>query len=139
EIKGRINGVTIVDDYAHHPTEIIATLKAAQNYPHKKIYAVFQPHTYTRTITLFNEFVHCFHGADEVILADIYAAREKDTGIVSSQKLGDSIRAIGVNALNFHSFEDIVSYLDENLKDGDLLLTIGAGDIYNVGEMYLNK
>ncbi|MEG0772526.1 UDP-N-acetylmuramate--L-alanine ligase [Clostridium sp.] len=139
ELKGVKNGVYVIDDYAHHPTEIIATLKAAQNYPHKKIYAVFQPHTYTRTITLFNEFVHCFHGADEVILADIYAAREKDTGIVSSQKLGDSIRAIGVNALNFHSFEDIVSYLDENLKDGDLLLTIGAGDIYNVGEMYLNK
>ncbi|WP_017414820.1 UDP-N-acetylmuramate--L-alanine ligase [Clostridium tunisiense] len=137
ELKGVKNGINVIDDYAHHPTEILATLKAAQNYPHNRIFGVFQPHTYTRTITLFKDFVECFHGVDELILADIYAAREKDTGIVSSITLGDAIRATGVKALNFHSFEEIVSYLKENLKEGDLLLTIGAGDVNKVGEMYL--
>ncbi|WP_291570908.1 UDP-N-acetylmuramate--L-alanine ligase [Clostridium sp. UBA4548] len=137
ELKGVKNGINVIDDYAHHPTEILATLKAAQNYPHNRIFGVFQPHTYTRTITLFKDFVECFHGVDELILADIYAAREKDTGIVSSITLGDAIRANGVKALNFHSFEEIVSYLKENLREGDLLLTIGAGDVNKVGEMYL--
>lgn len=137
ELKGVKNGINVIDDYAHHPTEILATLKAAQNYPHNRIFGVFQPHTYTRTITLFKDFAECFHGVDELILADIYAAREKDTGIVSSITLGDAIRANGVKALNFHSFEEIVSYLKENLREGDLLLTIGAGDVNKVGEMYL--
>lgn len=137
ELKGVKNGINVIDDYAHHPTEIQATLKAAKNYPHKRIIAVFQPHTYTRTITLFKDFVECFHGVDELILADIYAAREKDTGIVSSVTLGDAIRTKGVKATNFHSFEDIVSYLKATLKEGDLLLTMGAGDVNKVGEMYL--
>lgn len=137
ELKGVKNGVNVIDDYAHHPTEIQATLKASKNYPHKRIIAVFQPHTYTRTITLFKDFVECFDGVDELILADIYAAREKDTGIVSSVTLGDAIRVKGVKATNFHSFEDIVSYLKATLKEGDLLLTMGAGDVNKIGEMYL--
>lgn len=137
ELKGVKNGINVIDDYAHHPTEIQATLKASKNYPHKRIIAVFQPHTYTRTITLFKDFVECFDGVDELILADIYAAREKDTGIVSSVTLGDAIRTKGVKATNFHSFEDIVSYLNDTLKEGDLLLTMGAGDVNKIGEMYL--
>ncbi|MCM8709588.1 UDP-N-acetylmuramate--L-alanine ligase [Clostridium sp. SYSU_GA19001] len=137
EIKGVKNGVTVVDDYAHHPTEIKATLEAAKNYPHKKIYCVFQPHTYTRTLTLFDNFVHSFSNADEVILADIYAAREKFTKAVSSDMLGDKIRELGQNCKNFHGFEDIVSYLNTVLENGDLLLTVGAGDVYKIGEMYL--
>lgn len=139
EVKGVKSGVTVVDDYAHHPTEIKATLEAAKNYPHKKIYCVFQPHTYTRTLTLFDDFTHAFFNANEVILADIYAAREKFTRAISSDMLGDSIRELGKPCKNFHSFEDIVSYLNTVLKEGDLLLTVGAGDIYKVGEMYLNK
>ena len=87
EIKGVKNGITVVDDYAHHPTEIKATLNAAQNYPHNRIFCVFQPHTYTRTYALFNEFTKCFDDADKLILADIYAAREKDTGLISSDVL----------------------------------------------------
>lgn len=137
ELKGVKDGINVIDDYAHHPTEIQATLKAAKNYPHKRIIAVFQPHTYTRTITLFKDFVECFDGVDELILADIYAAREKDAGIVSSVTLGDAIRVKGVKATNFHSFEDIVSYLKATLKEGDLLLTMGAGDVNKIGEMYL--
>ena len=137
EHKGIKDGVTVIDDYAHHPTEIKATLEAATNYPHKKIYCVFQPHTYSRTITLFQDFTNCFTFADELILADIYAAREKDTGIVSSDMLGDKIREKGLSCRNFHDFENIVKYLKASVKPGDLLLTMGAGDVYKIGEMYL--
>jgi UDP-N-acetylmuramate--alanine ligase len=138
EIKGTRAGVTVVDDYAHHPTEIRATLEAARNFPHRKTYCVFQPHTYTRTLTLFDDFAHCFTNADQIILADIYAAREKFTKLVSSDMLGDKIRELGQSCHNFHSFEEIVDYLKSNLKEGDLLLTVGAGDVYKIGEMYLN-
>ena len=137
ELKGIKDNITVVDDYAHHPTEIKATLSAAKNYPHNRIFCVFQPHTYTRTYSLLKEFSECFHGADEIILADIYAAREKDTGIISSVMLGDKLRKKGLSCTNLHSFDDIVSYLKKNLASGDLLLTVGAGDIYKVGEMYL--
>ncbi|GAA0121085.1 MULTISPECIES: UDP-N-acetylmuramate--L-alanine ligase [Clostridium] len=137
ELKGKKNNITVIDDYAHHPTEIKATLEASKNYPHNKLFAIFQPHTYTRTISLFNDFVESFDNVDELLLADIYAAREKDTGVVSSLKLGDAIRDKGINAKNFHSFEEIVQYLKDNAKDGDLILTIGAGDVYKIGEMFL--
>lgn len=139
ELKGVKNQVTVIDDYAHHPTEIKATLSATKNYPHNKLYAIFQPHTYTRTSTLFSDFVQAFDDCYEVILADIYAAREKDTGIVSSLMLGDKIREKGQKCVNFHSFEDIVKYLNHNAKAGDLIMTIGAGDVFKIGEMYLKQ
>ncbi|KGN03098.1 UDP-N-acetylmuramate--alanine ligase [Clostridium novyi A str. 4570] len=137
EIKGKVDGITVVDDYAHHPTEIKAALNAAKNFPHKRVFCVFQPHTYSRTISLFDDFANSFSNADTLVLADIYAAREKDTGVVSSTMLGDKIRENGVNCKNLHSFEDIVTFLKGELKDGDLLITIGAGDVYRVGEMFL--
>lgn len=137
EIKGTKNGVTVVDDYAHHPTEIKACLGAAKNYPHKRIFCVHQPHTYTRTMTLFDDFANSFFDADEIILADIYAAREKFSSKVSSDMLGDAIRDKGLSCKNFHSFEEIVTYLETQLKDGDMLITVGAGDVYKIGEMYL--
>ena len=137
EKKGFKNGVTVIDDYAHHPTEIKATLNTALKLPHKKIYCVFQPHTYSRTLSLFDDFTNCFNDADVLILADIYAAREKDTHVVSSDMLGDSIRSTGKECINLHSFQAICDYLKNNLQEGDLLLTVGAGDIVKVGEMYL--
>jgi UDP-N-acetylmuramate--alanine ligase len=139
ELKGKKDGVIVIDDYAHHPTEIRATLSAAKNYPHKRIFCVFQPHTYSRTLSLFEEFSSAFEGVDDIIIADIYAAREKDTGVVSSAMLADAISRKGLKCQNFHSFEEIVSYLDANLKDGDVFFTIGAGDVYKIGEMYLGK
>ncbi|MFL0247990.1 UDP-N-acetylmuramate--L-alanine ligase [Candidatus Clostridium stratigraminis] len=139
ELKGIRDGITVIDDYAHHPTEIKAVLEASINYPHKRVLCVFQPHTYSRTLTLFNDFVHCFNNADEVILADIYAAREQFTNTVSSDMLGDKIRELGQNCRNLHSFEEIVNYLKAFAEDGDLILTVGAGDVYRVGEMYLNN
>ncbi|MHC1719441.1 MAG: UDP-N-acetylmuramate--L-alanine ligase [Clostridiaceae bacterium] len=139
EVKGRINGVTVIDDYAHHPTEIKATLSAARNYPHKRIFCVFQPHTYSRTLSLFEEFSNAFEGVDDLVLADIYAAREKDTGAVSSAMLSQKINENGQNCRNLDSFEEIVKYLKENLKEGDVIFTIGAGDVYKVGEMLLES
>ncbi len=129
ELKGCKNNITVIDDYAHHPTEISATLDAAKKYPHNKLFCVFQPHTYSRTLTLFDDFTKCFDNADEIILADIYAAREKDTGIISSDMLGDKLRDRGLKCTNFHKFDDIKNYLIENAKDGDLILTVGL-EIY---------
>jgi UDP-N-acetylmuramate--alanine ligase len=137
EYKGKLNDITVIDDYAHHPAEIKATLNTAKKLAHNKIYCVFQPHTYTRTKTLFNEFTEAFNDADELILMDIYAAREKDTGLVSSNELGDSIRAKGGQCVNVHSHDEACDYLKKNAKPGDIILTVGAGDVVIVGEKYL--
>ena len=137
EIKGHKRGFTVVDDYAHHPAEIKATLEAAANYPHKRIWCVFQPHTYTRTKFLMDEFAQCFTGADRVIITDIYAAREQDTGEVHSSHLVKAVSDRGNNAVYIPGFGEAARYLSENLQEGDLVLTVGAGDVYKVGEMLL--
>lgn len=139
EIKGKRKGVVVIDDYAHHPTEIKATLSAAKNYPHKRIVCVFQPHTFSRTISLFKEFTAAFDNVDELILADIFAAREKDTGEISSSMLCDEIVKRGINCRNIKDFNSIVQHLNNILAEGDILLTIGAGDVFQVGELYLNQ
>ena len=139
EYKGEINGITIIDDYAHHPTEIEATLTAAKNYPHNKIWCVFQPHTYTRTKSLLNEFAEALSLADHVVLADIYAAREKDPGDIHSKDLQVALQKIGTQTDYFPSFEEIENFLLQNCAHGDLLITMGAGDIVNVGEDLLKK
>lgn len=137
EYKGELNGVTVIDDYAHHPTEIKATLNTAKQIDHNKTYCIFQPHTYTRTKSLFNEFTECFNDTDELILMDIYAAREKNTGLVSSDQLGDALRNKGIKCTNVHSHDEALNYVKSKLTPGDLLLTVGAGDVVIVGEKYL--
>ena len=137
EYKGEFNGATIIDDYAHHPVEIEATLNTAKLIAHDKTYCIFQPHTYTRTKTLFEEFTQCFSACDELILMDIYAAREKDTGLVTSDELGDAIRATGLNCINLHSHEEVADYLKTKVAPNDIILTVGAGDVVKVGEMLL--
>lgn len=139
EPKGVIDGITVIDDYAHHPSEVAATLKAAGNIVHSHIWCVFQPHTYTRTKYLMNEFATAFSSADTVIVADIYAAREADTGEVSSAVLADKICGAGKKAIYMKGFESIAEYLDKNAKPGDLIITMGAGDIYKAGELFLEK
>ena len=139
EFKGEKDGITVIDDYAHHPTEIKATLNTAKKINHNKTYCVFQPHTYTRTKSLFDEFTTAFADADELILMDIYAAREKDTGLVSSDELGDAIRKTGLKCINVHSHDEATSYLIKNIKEGDLVLTVGAGDVVIVGENLLKN
>lgn len=139
EYKGELNGITVIDDYAHHPTEIRATLSTAKQIDHNKTYCIFQPHTYTRTKALFDEFTECFNDTDELILMDIYAAREKNTGLVSSDELGDAIRSKGIKCTNVHSHHEALTYVKSKLTSGDLLLTVGAGDVVIVGENFLNK
>ena len=139
EYKGEFNGATIIDDYAHHPVEIKATLDTAKLIESNKVYCVFQPHTYTRTKTLFEDFTTCFSDADELILMDIYAAREKDTGLVTSVELGDEIRKTGMNCINLSSHQEVADYLASKVENNDLILTVGAGDVVKVGEILLNK
>lgn len=134
EYKGMMNGVTIIDDYAHHPTEILATLKAVKNYPHKELWCVFQPHTYTRTKAFFHEFAEVLSHTDHLVLADIFAARETDTLGVSSKDLAAEVARLGTDAHYFGSFEEIEMFLKEHCVSGDLLITMGAGDVVNIGE-----
>lgn len=134
EYKGMMNGVTIIDDYAHHPTEILATLKAAKNYPHKELWCVFQPHTYTRTKAFFHEFAEVLSHTDHLVLADIFAARETDTLGISSKDLAAEVARLGTDAHYFGRFEEIEMFLKEHCASGDLLITMGAGDVVNIGE-----
>ena len=137
--KGEIGGVTIIDDYAHHPTEIAATLKAANQYPHKTIWCVFQPHTYTRTKALMDDFATALALADKVVLADIYAARETDNLGISSKTLQQKIAELGKEAYYFPCFDEIENFLLENCIHGDLLITMGAGDVVKIGESLLGE
>jgi len=137
EHKGTLGNVTVIDDYAHHPTEIKATLKTATDTPHNELWVVFQPHTYTRTHALFDEFADALKGFDHVILVDIYAAREADTGLVHSKDLSNRLKELGTDARYFTSFDAVENYLLKNCKKNDLLITMGAGDVYLIGESLL--
>jgi UDP-N-acetylmuramate--alanine ligase len=137
EYKGNIGGVTIIDDYAHHPTEIEATLKAAKNYPTKRIWCVFQPHTYTRTKAFLKEFAKSLALSDKIILTDIYAAREINNLGISSEDLLIELQNLGADVYHFTSFDEIENYLLENCIPNDLLITMGAGDVVKIGENLL--
>ena len=129
EYKGEKNGFTIIDDYAHHPTEIRATLTAAKNYPHKTLWCAFQPHTYTRTRAFLKDFASALSLADKVILADIYAAREKDPGDISSADLARELEKLGKEVHYLRSFDEIEKFILKNLVNGDLLITMGSCSI----------
>ena len=137
QYKGEVNGITIIDDYAHHPTEIQATLTSARNYPHREIWCIFQPHTYTRTKAFFHEFAETLSLADHVILADIYAARETDTLGMSSEALAEELKKLGADAYYLSSFEAIEKFALEKCIHGDVLITMGAGDVVNIGNSLL--
>lgn len=139
EYKGSIGGITIIDDYAHHPTEITTTLKAAKNYPHNTIWCVFQPHTYTRTKAFLKEFAVALSHADKIVLADIYAARETNTLGISSENLQNEILALGKECYYFPSFDEIENFLLQECMNGDLLITMGAGDVLKIGENLLGN
>ncbi len=139
EKKGEFSGITVIDDYAHHPQEIEVTLKTAQNYPHKRVWCAFQPHTYSRTKAFLNEFAEALSLADCVVLTDIYPARETDTLGVSSADIVDILKKKGVQAWYLPTFEEVEKFILENCTQGDLLITMGAGDIVKVGEALLNR
>ena len=139
EYKGTKNGITVIDDYAHHPTEVAATLTAARNYPHGRIICVFQPHTYSRTKAFLSDFARVLSMADIVVLADIYAAREKNTIGISSKDLLAELQKNGQESYYFPSFDEIEKFLSEKCINNDLLITMGAGDVYLIGEHLLQQ
>ena len=137
DYKGEIGGVTVVDDYAHHPEEIKATLAAAARCPHERLWCVFQPHTYSRTESFLKEFAQALANAQHVVLADIYAAREINTTGISSGDLQREIVRRGGDCHYFPTFDEIENFLLENCTAGDLLITMGAGDVHKIGENLL--
>ncbi len=142
QYKGSLGGITIIDDYAHHPTEIRATLSAAKNYPHERIVCAFQPHTYTRTQAFLEDFADALSDADVVVLADIYAARETNDCGVSSADICELLQAKGCEAYYIPSaenFDALEKFLLKKCINGDLLITMGAGNIVEVGEHLLGQ
>jgi UDP-N-acetylmuramate--alanine ligase len=137
EYKGTVGEVTIIDDYAHHPTEIASTLNSAKGYKHNRLWVIFQPHTYTRTKAFLTDFAESLSIADVIVLADIYAAREKNTIGISSKDLQAELLKRGSECYYFPSFDEIENFCLEKCSPGDLLITMGAGDIVKVGESLL--
>lgn len=134
ERRGKVNGAQIIDDYAHHPTEIKATLAAASQLAHNRLWCVFQPHTYSRTRTLWKEFTEAFDGVDELILTHIYPAREVFDGVTRCEDLAEDIKKRGVSVRYIDSFEEIEDFLKENLAPGDIAFTMGAGDVVKIAD-----
>lgn len=133
EFKGKFNGADVYDDYAHHPGELKALLDAVEALGYKRTIVVFQPHTYTRTMALFHDFVRQLRRPDVLYLAEIFAAREKNILGISSADLAEKIEG----AKFFKTFEEIERDLRKTAQPGDLILTVGAGNVYKIGEHLL--
>lgn len=146
ELKGTVSGIKVIDDYGHHPVEINATLKAVRDAIVQKkkngsevgrLFVLFQPHRYSRTRDLLSEFIEAFADADKVVLMDIYPAGEKPLPGISSEILFKGIKDMNIDIEYIRNRVDILSYLDLELKNSDTLLTLGAGDVWKVGEEFL--
>jgi UDP-N-acetylmuramate--alanine ligase len=136
EVKGEADGIVVVDDYAHHPTEIQATLLAArERFPTSRIWAVWQPHTYSRTKELLGGFLAAFSKAEHVIVLPIYPARETDTLGISARQVVDAMDHVGARAAE--SMDEAVTWLGTEVQPGDVVLTLSAGDGNRVGEWLL--
>ncbi len=139
QIKGELDGAKIIDDYAHHPTEISCALSAQREATKEKAFVIFQPHTYTRTKEFYKEFAQSLSIADCVILVDIYAAREKNVYDISSKDILDILLANGKEAYYFDNHSKVVEFVKQTVKTGDSVITMGAGDVYKIGETILEK
>jgi UDP-N-acetylmuramate--alanine ligase len=138
QVKGKKGDILVVDDYGHHPTEIIATLKAARNACDRRIVAVFQPHRYSRTQALMEEFCRAFNDAGTLLVLPIYAAGETPIPDVTAELLVDQIKQFGHRDVHYApNFDTAQQILKDKLQDGDMLITLGAGDIWKVGEEFL--
>ena len=138
EFKGTVNGAKVYDDYGHHPTEVLATAKALNNKKYNKSWVVFQPHTYSRTFNLLDDFAHALLSFDNIIVTDIYAARETNAYNISSKDLADAIIKLGKDAKYIPSLDDCASFLKNNVKENDIVLTLGAGTVTNIGPMIVD-
>jgi UDP-N-acetylmuramate--alanine ligase len=130
-----VNGITIVDDYAHHPAEIAVTLKAAKSLDFKRVWAVHQPFTYSRTYLLLNDFAEVLQIADKVVLTEIMGSREKNTYNIYAKDLSDKIP----DSVWYNTFDEVVDYVAENAREGDLVITLGCGDVYKVAKKLAKK
>ncbi len=140
ELLGEKNGALVIDDYGHHPTEILATLRCArERYPDRKIWCVFQPHQHSRTRLLMKDFARAFGDTNLVLLPEIFAARdtERDEKRVSSADLAKLVNDNGKAALFLPTFDDVIKFLREKLEPGTVVVTMGAGDVGEVGRRYL--
>jgi len=139
ELKADIKEVKLIDDYAHHPTEVSASLQALKASTKGKLWCVFQPHTYTRTKQLLPQFKNAFDIADRIIITDIYAAREKKRYDIHAEDLAKVVKTAGKDVIYMANFEDIAKHLASNVSAQDVIVTMGAGDVYKVGEVFLNS
>ena len=135
EYKGTFNNAFVYDDYGHHPTEILATANALKQKKYNKSWVIFQPHTYSRTKNLLDDFANVLTNFDNIIVTDIYAARENNTYNISSKDLVNKINELGSKAMYISDFNEIVKYIKENIKPNDIVLTLGAGTVTNIGPM----
>ena len=139
EYKGKINGMaSVYDDYGHHPTEIIATAKSLMNKKYNQSWVIFQPHTYSRTKNLLDDFANALMDFDNVILLDIYAAREINTYNISSKDLVSKLQSLGKEALYIPNFDECVDYVKTHVAKNDIVLTLGAGTVTNIGPMLIH-
>jgi UDP-N-acetylmuramate--alanine ligase len=139
QLRGRVAGVSVIDDYGHHPTEIKATLAAARQCGFNRIHVIFQPHRYTRTRDLMDEFTIAFANADSLVVLDIYAASEKPIEGINGEALAQRIRESGKDAQYAGSFADAVNAVAAAAQEGDMILTLGAGSVSQLGPMILEK
>jgi UDP-N-acetylmuramate--alanine ligase len=140
QLRGRMGGVSVIDDYGHHPTEIKATLAAARSCGFRKVHVVFQPHRYTRTRDLLEDFTTAFGDADSLFVLDIYAASEKPIEGISGEALARAVREKGGRSAQYvGSFADAVSSAADVAEDGDMILTLGAGSVSQLGPLILEK
>lgn len=141
ELKGECKGISIFDDYGHHPTEIKATLAAARGcFKENRLIVVFQPHRYSRTRDLMDEFTECFDEADSLFLTDIYPAGELSIKGISSQVLFEKLRQYGQKDLHYiQNRDELIDHLKNTVKEGDIIITLGAGDVYKIGEELLSR
>ena len=139
QYKGIVNGAKVYDDYGHHPTEVIATAKALKNKTYNKSWVIFQPHTYSRTFNLLDDFAKALLSFDNIIVTDIYAARETNTYNISSKDLADAITKLGKDAIYIPSLEGCASYIKDHVQKDDIVLTLGAGTVTDIGPMLTQK
>lgn len=142
ELRGKKKGIIVIDDYGHHPTEIKATIEGVKKfYPERKIWCIFQPHQHSRTKFFIEDFARAFEGVDHVIIPDIYTVRDtkEDIESVSSADLADKIKKYNKDVNNIDSFDDVTNFLIKNVKSGELVLTMGAGPVYKVADMFLER
>ncbi len=138
EQVGTVNGCILIDDYAHHPTEIANTIAAAKKLHKKHLYTIMQAHTYSRLNAFFDDFARCMKGADEVVVCDVYAAREAFDPSASPERLAEKMRENGIQATYISGFENVAKYYSSKIGDGDILISIGAGDVNRILDLIKN-